>query len=268
VFPSFVAVSRDNGVDPLLILLMLAACGAGLAAIDSGRLRRLVWCAVLVGLAFNTKSSAALLCIPGIAVGYLVCAPGSWRRRVGQLVVAGVVFVVVAASWSAVVDLTPTSARPFVGSTSANTEAQLIFGYNGLGRVGGQQGGPGSTKLDRAAAQPPLVRPGVNVAESAIEKRYFAAHPGILNVKPAKPPVPAARHGRVRATLPVAFASTTLSPVRIFGVGLGDQAGWDVPLAALGLVALGLVVRRRSDRRARLLLVLVGSILLNGSSDA
>ena len=26
VFPSFVAVSRDNGLDPLLILLMLAAC--------------------------------------------------------------------------------------------------------------------------------------------------------------------------------------------------------------------------------------------------
>jgi len=33
VFPSFVAVSRANGLDPLLILLMLAACGAGLAAI-------------------------------------------------------------------------------------------------------------------------------------------------------------------------------------------------------------------------------------------
>src|ERR1019366_7149182 len=56
VFPSFVAVSRDNGVDPLLILLMLAACGVGLAAVDSGRLRTLVWCGVLVGLAFNTKS--------------------------------------------------------------------------------------------------------------------------------------------------------------------------------------------------------------------
>src|SRR5580704_12887803 len=33
VFPSFVAVSRENAVDPLLILLMLAACGAALAAI-------------------------------------------------------------------------------------------------------------------------------------------------------------------------------------------------------------------------------------------
>jgi 4-amino-4-deoxy-L-arabinose transferase-like glycosyltransferase len=57
VFPSFVAVSRENAVDPLLILLMLAACGAALAAIDTGRLRTLVWCGVLVGLAFNTSRS-------------------------------------------------------------------------------------------------------------------------------------------------------------------------------------------------------------------
>jgi 4-amino-4-deoxy-L-arabinose transferase-like glycosyltransferase len=101
---------------------------------------------VLVGLAFNTKSLAALLVVPGIAVGYLVCAPGSWRRRLRQLAVAGVVFVAVAVSWSLAVDLTPASQRPFVGSTSANTEFQLEFGYNGFGRVGGQQGGPGSTK--------------------------------------------------------------------------------------------------------------------------
>ncbi len=38
VFPSFVAVSRDNGVDPLLILLMVLACGAGLRATETGRL--------------------------------------------------------------------------------------------------------------------------------------------------------------------------------------------------------------------------------------
>src|SRR5579862_8818195 len=54
VFPSFVAVSRDNGVDPLLILIMLAACGAAVAAIESGRTRTLLGCALLVGLAFNT----------------------------------------------------------------------------------------------------------------------------------------------------------------------------------------------------------------------
>ena len=38
VFPSFVAVSRDNGVDPLLILLMLLACGAALRAVGNRRL--------------------------------------------------------------------------------------------------------------------------------------------------------------------------------------------------------------------------------------
>ena len=32
--------------------------------------------AVLVGLAFNTKTLAAYLVVPGIALGYLVCAPG------------------------------------------------------------------------------------------------------------------------------------------------------------------------------------------------
>ena len=35
VFPSFVAVSRDNGVDPLLILLMILACGAALNSIKT-----------------------------------------------------------------------------------------------------------------------------------------------------------------------------------------------------------------------------------------
>ena len=117
VFPSFVAVSRDNGVDPLLILLMVATCGVGLAAIESGRLRTLVWCAVLVGLAFNTKSLAALLIVPGIASATWCCAPGSWRRRLAQLAVAGAVSLAVAASWSLAVDLTPASQRPFVGGS-------------------------------------------------------------------------------------------------------------------------------------------------------
>src|ERR1019366_4321469 len=97
---------------PLLILLMLAACGVGLAAADSGRLRTLVWCGVLVGLAVNTKSLAALL----------------------------VVALVAAVAWSLAVDLAPSSQRPFIGSPSSNTEFQLEFGYNGFGRVGGQQG--------------------------------------------------------------------------------------------------------------------------------
>jgi len=272
VFPSFVAVSRDNGVDPLLILLMLCACWAGLTAIESGRLWRLLLCALLVGLAFNTKALAALLCVPGIAVAYLFCAPVSLRRRLAQLSVAGVVMVVVCASWSAVVDLTPASQRPFVGSTSENTETQLIFGYNGFGRVGGQQGGPNDTHRTPDAAQPPLVRPGIDtqLGASAIDTAYIHARAHAHGH--ASPP--AARHGSAgtaaRAAHPgrprakvVPFASSTLSPVRIFGKGLGDQAGWDVPLAVLGAIALLLVLaRRRRDRAFAALLVLGGWFLI------
>src|SRR5438309_8775955 len=58
VFPSFVAVSRDSGVDPLLILLMTLACAAGVRAAETGRRRWLLGSAVLVGLAFNTKTLA------------------------------------------------------------------------------------------------------------------------------------------------------------------------------------------------------------------
>jgi 4-amino-4-deoxy-L-arabinose transferase-like glycosyltransferase len=262
VFPSFVAVSRDNGVDPLLILLMLAACGAGLAAVDSGRLRTLVWCGVLVGLAFNTKSLAALLCVPGIAVGYLVCAPGSWRRRMAQLAVAGAVSAAVAVSWSLAVDLTPASQRPYVGGSVTNSEFQLEFGYNGFGRVGGQQGGPGTTAKPLTATQLlPLVRPGVDVAPSAAERRYFATHRATPAPAPAhkhaRTPTPVAAGGRRRSGVDVPFGGAR-SPVRVFGTALGGQAGWLVPLALLGMLALALTLRGRRDRRAAALFVLGG----------
>src|SRR6185437_12551800 len=89
IFPSFVAISRTNNVDALLILLMILACEAGLRACESGRWSALVCSSVLVGLAFNTKTLAACLAIPGIGLGFLICAPGSLRRRALQLLVAG-----------------------------------------------------------------------------------------------------------------------------------------------------------------------------------
>ncbi len=258
VFPSFVAVGRDNGVDPLLILLMLAGCGAAMTAIEGGRLRSLILSAVLVGLAFNVKSLAALLCVPGIAVGYLVCAPGSIRRRMLALAAAGVVLVAVAVSWSVAVELTPASQRPFVGGSTNNTEFELDFGYNGFGRVGGQQGGPGSTKSYLTHKQlVPLMRRGTNLPYTAAELAYRASHPGPVEL----PPPPPRSTGRARRTQPIAFGGTR-SPVRIFATGLGDQAGWLVPLALIGMVALGIAVRRRLDRRAGGLFVLGGWFLV------
>ena len=40
-------------------------------------------------------------------------------------------------AWIAVVELTPASQRPYVGSSTNNTELGLTFEYNGVGRVEG-----------------------------------------------------------------------------------------------------------------------------------
>jgi 4-amino-4-deoxy-L-arabinose transferase-like glycosyltransferase len=141
VSPVSVAVNRDNNPDALLALLLVLAVYLGARAIESGRLRTLLLAALVVGLAFNTKMLAAMIVVPGLALAYLVFAPGSWRRRAGHLLVAGAVLAVVSGAWIAAVDLTPAVDRPYVGSTTNNSAFSLAFDYNGLGRVTGQTGG-------------------------------------------------------------------------------------------------------------------------------
>ena len=51
--------------------------------------------------------------------------------------------VVVGGAWPLLVTLTPAADRPWISGTSDNSIWSLIFGYNGLGRVAGQTGGPG-----------------------------------------------------------------------------------------------------------------------------
>jgi 4-amino-4-deoxy-L-arabinose transferase-like glycosyltransferase len=251
VFPSFVAVARDNGVDPLLILLLVLACGLALRACETGRWRTLIGCAVLVGLAFNTKTLAAYLVVPSIALGFLVCAPGSLRRRIAQLLVAGIALVAVSLAWIAVVELTPASKRPYVGSSTNNTELGLAFEYNGLGRVEGQTGGPNSI----------LVRPGAYVPasrERTVDAAARAADHGHVTLGPASPPldpslepapVPPPKVTKGREKEPIPFGESP-KPLRLFGKGLGDQAGWLLPFALFGLIGLALLVLVDRERGA------------------
>ena len=86
---------------------------------------------------------AALLVVPGIAAAYLWVAPRGRAVALRQLLAGGAALVVVGGAWPALIALTPADARPWVSGTSDNSIVSLIFGYNGLGRLGGQAGGPG-----------------------------------------------------------------------------------------------------------------------------
>jgi 4-amino-4-deoxy-L-arabinose transferase-like glycosyltransferase len=245
VSPSFVAVSRDNGPDPLLILFMTLACLAALRAIESGRLRTLVLAAVLVGLAFNTKTLAAYLVVPPIALAYLACAPGRPRRRVGRLALAGVATVALSLAWLLFVDLTPAGQRPYVGGSLHNSELGLTFAYNGLGRVDGEEGGPGK-----------ILRRGGASVETEPELTSGADADGGPVVPPSEPTL---SHGH---TSGVGSSAGPAGPLRLLGSELGRQGGWTVPFALASLLALcALLVRtRRQGRDPRL----PGLIVLGG----
>ena len=141
VSPVSVAINRDNNPDALFVLLLVLTVYVGARAVESGRLRTVLLAALLFGLAFNAKMLAAGIVVPGLLLGYAAFAPRPWRVRAGHLAAAAVVAAVVSFSWIAAVDLTPASARPYVGSTTNNSALSLALDYNGLGRVTGQTGG-------------------------------------------------------------------------------------------------------------------------------
>ena len=141
VSPVEVAINRDNNPDALLALLLTCALYAGIRAVQSGSLRRLLGSAALVGLAFETKMALALLVVPGLTAAYVWLAPGGLRRKLGHLAAASGVLLVSGGFWIAAVALTPASDRPWISGTSDNSALGLLLEYNGLGRLTGQQGG-------------------------------------------------------------------------------------------------------------------------------
>jgi len=141
--PVAVAISRHNNPDALLILCSVAAIWCLVRALDGGQLRWLVWCGVAVGLGFEAKMAAALLVVPGIVAAYLWIAPKGRLVALRQLAVGGAAMLVVGLAWPMLMWLTPAADRPWVSGTSDNSIWSLILGYNGLGRVFGQDGGPG-----------------------------------------------------------------------------------------------------------------------------
>lgn len=128
---------RYNNPDALLVLFMTAAAYATVRALEHARGRWLVLAGALVGFAFLTKMLQALLVVPGFAVAYLVVAPTGLTTRIKHVLASGVAMVVAAGWWVVLVELFPASARPYIGGSTNNSILQLVFGYNGIGRLTG-----------------------------------------------------------------------------------------------------------------------------------
>jgi hypothetical protein len=132
---------RFNNPDALLTLLLVASAYALTRALEHTSTRWLVGAAVLIGFAFMTKTLQALIVVPGFATVYLIAAAAPLRRRCTQLLWAGVALVIAGGWWVAIVTLWPASSRPYIGGSTDNSVLNLIFGYNGFGRIDGNESG-------------------------------------------------------------------------------------------------------------------------------
>jgi 4-amino-4-deoxy-L-arabinose transferase-like glycosyltransferase len=145
--------------DGLLVMCLVLAADSYQRAVLEGRLRSLVWAGVWVGLGFQAKMMQAWMILPALVIGYLLTAPIELRRRVTHLAIAGAVMLAVSLSWVALYSFTPASARPYISGTTNNSAVAMVFGYNGLGRLGIEL--PGAMpNTDRSGGPPVLGPPG------------------------------------------------------------------------------------------------------------
>jgi 4-amino-4-deoxy-L-arabinose transferase-like glycosyltransferase len=132
---------RFNNPDALMVLALVAAAWALTRAIEDGRTRWLLWCGALVGVAFLSKMMQAFLVLPGFGLAYLVAAPVAFRKRLWQLACGVGAMVVAGGWWFVAVTLIPAADRPFIGGSQTNSVWDLLFGYNGFGRLTGDEVG-------------------------------------------------------------------------------------------------------------------------------
>ncbi|WP_205789056.1 glycosyltransferase family 39 protein [Micromonospora sp. HM134] len=132
---------RFNNPDALLVLLLVCGAYATVRAVETASTRWIVLVGVLVGFGFLTKMLQAFLVVPVFAGVYLLAAPTGFWRRIRQLLLAGLGLVVAAGWWVATVELVPASARPYIGGSQQNSILELTLGYNGLGRITGDEEG-------------------------------------------------------------------------------------------------------------------------------
>ncbi|WP_410614378.1 ArnT family glycosyltransferase [Amycolatopsis sp. lyj-109] len=234
VTPITVAINRDNNPDTLLVLLLVAAAYAFTRSVQATesrpRTRWLLWCAFFIGCGFVTKMLQAWIVVPGFAAAYLAGSGAPVRRRILDVLAAAAVLVASSFWWVALVDLWP-GEKPYIGGSTDGSALDLIFGYNGFGRIfGGGEGMPGG-----------------------------GARPSGLEL-PAGMDLPTGGMG--------GMFGGDIGPGRMFGADVGGQISWLLPLALLVIAVASVGGIRRiatktaTDRAARGVWLMWGSWLV------
>ncbi|WP_179471419.1 glycosyltransferase family 39 protein [Mycolicibacterium vinylchloridicum] len=140
--PAAALMFRFNNPDALLVLSLVVAAYLTQRSLD----RDAAWwwlplAGVAVGVGFLAKMLQAFLVLPALAVVFLIAADAPLRARIVRLSAAVGALVVSAGWYLLLVALWPADARPYIGGSQHNSIVELALGYNGLGRLTGDETG-------------------------------------------------------------------------------------------------------------------------------
>ncbi len=213
--PIFVAASRNNTIDVMLVMTILCSVLVFLPATEELSFKKLLFAFFLIGVGFNIKSLEAFMILPAFYLTYFFTQQGQFKKKAVHLLAATGILIVSSLPWFIAVDSISPEDRPYVGSSATNSELELATGYNGLSHfLGYGIRTPGRSrpapKSGRTIPSPPGLSSGVNV--------------------------PAPNGGTMRQT---GGETGPAGPFRLFNHQMGGQISWLLPFACIGLV-LGL----------------------------
>lgn len=235
VTPIFVAASRNNTIDNQLVMVLLISAYFLFKSLESRKLRDLILSLVFVGIGFNVKMLEAYFIIPAIYLTYFIASKIEMKKRIINLTVCTVVLIAVSLSWAIVVDLIPASSRPYVGSSSNNSEIQLIVGHNGIERLNNSNKSGG--KSTREQSMPNFGdMSGSNrqmKSSNGFNREGFNSERGNMTNRTQDDKL-----GKMPSGMSNSMGGGKAGLTRLFSNGsLADQISWLLPFALFGFVA-------------------------------
>ena len=139
--PAATLMFRFNNPDALMVFCYVVAAYCTVRAGEAASRKWLAFAGVAIGIGFLAKMLQAFVLLPSLVIAYAIAAPASWKKKIVDLVVAFAAMVVSFGWYIAIVELVPASWRPYIGGSQTNSILELTFGYNGFGRLSGNETG-------------------------------------------------------------------------------------------------------------------------------
>lgn len=153
--PVAALIFRFNNPDALLVLLLVVAAYCVQRGIEKDASRWwFVAAGAAVGFGFLAKMLQAFLVLPAFATAVLVAGDRPLGKRIIDVTAAGAALIVSGGWYLVLVELWPSSARPYIGGSQHDSIVELALGYNGFGRLTGEEtGGLGNLNFDVGAGR-------------------------------------------------------------------------------------------------------------------